>query len=224
MSTESLIEEAQAIDANINSSLKEGRRVRPAGWEPTPKSERKEWRPTGWTALSNIEQLTGKPYSTLHNMVKRGNVVDGLVMESRPATKEDLAALHLDRRTKHLHRLVEARSELPATGADEYLVPVEAPKEKPDGIKFDHNKPQPRLLPMLGLGAVIDVLTFGAKKYAPDNWQIVPKARERYTDALLRHVFAWMAGETNDPESGLHHLAHAGCCVLFLLHFELGES
>jgi hypothetical protein len=33
----------------------------------------------------------------------------------------------------------------------------------------------------------------------------------------MRHVHAWRAGETKDPESGLHHLAHAGCCLLFML-------
>jgi len=88
------------------------------------------------------------------------------------------------------------------------------------GTKLDSGKPQPRLLPIGPLRSIVDVLTFGAAKYSPDNWQHVPCARERYTDALLRHVFAWMDGEAHDEESGLHHLAHAGCCLLFLLWFE----
>ena len=89
------------------------------------------------------------------------------------------------------------------------------------GEKLDQGKRQPRLMPIGPLLAIVDVLTFGAKKYAPDNWKHVPDATERYTDALLRHVFAWMDGERLDPESGLHHLGHAGCCVLFLLWLEL---
>ena len=28
---------------------------------------------------------------------------------------------------------------------------------------------------------------------------------------------SWRDGEKNDLESGLHHLAHAGCCLLFML-------
>jgi hypothetical protein len=78
-----------------------------------------------------------------------------------------------------------------------------------------------RLLPTRGIACIVDVLTFGAQKYAPDNWQLVPDASERYADALLRHIFAWLDGETLDPESGRHHLGHAGCCLLFLMHFEL---
>ena len=92
------------------------------------------------------------------------------------------------------------------------------------GVKADHGKPQPRLLPPKPLMSIVDVLTYGAHKYAPDNWKKVPQARERYADALLRHVFAWLDGESHDPESGLHHLSHAGCCILFLLHFELEEE
>jgi len=35
----------------------------------------------------------------------------------------------------------------------------------------------------------------------------------------LRHLTAWWAGEDLDPESGLHHLAHAACCLMFLLEY-----
>lgn len=95
------------------------------------------------------------------------------------------------------------------------------PTPTPTGRKDDAGKPQYRLLPVRGLAAIVDVLTFGAQKYAPDNWMKVNNAVERYEDAMLRHLFAWKSGEKNDPESGLPHLAHAGCCLLFLMHFEL---
>lgn len=88
------------------------------------------------------------------------------------------------------------------------------------GVKHDANKPRWSLLPMGSVAQIVQVMEFGARKYAPDNWQRVPEARTRYFDALMRHVHAWWSGERADPETGLHHLAHAGCCVLFLLWLE----
>ena len=64
---------------------------------------------------------------------------------------------------------------------------------------------------------IIAVLEFGASKYAENNWQHVENGRQRYYDALMRHMEAWWNGEKRDPESGLSHLAHAGCCLVFLL-------
>lgn len=92
------------------------------------------------------------------------------------------------------------------------------------GTKADGGKPMPRLLHESMAGAVasvVDVLSFGARKYSDDNWKNVePK---RYTDALYRHLNAHHKGEANDAESGLPHLAHAACCVLFLLHHEVNK-
>lgn len=50
-----------------------------------------------------------------------------------------------------------------------------------------------------------------------DNWKTLPNASRRYYDAAIRHLTAWWDGERNDPESQLPHLAHAACCVIFLL-------
>jgi hypothetical protein len=49
------------------------------------------------------------------------------------------------------------------------------------------------------------------------NWRHVPNSTYRYLKAMIRHIVAFCSGEINDPESGLPHLAHAGCCLLFLL-------
>ncbi len=86
-----------------------------------------------------------------------------------------------------------------------------------DGRKHDAGKPQWGLLPWDAVGDIVEVLTLGARKYAPDNWRKVPNARARYFDAALRHLVAWKRGESFDHEWGCSHLAHAGCCVLFLL-------
>ena len=86
----------------------------------------------------------------------------------------------------------------------------------PPGKKHDANKPRFSLLPSQ-IWQVIDVLEFGAKKYGVDNWQKVDNSRERYFNACHRHLQAWWSGERLDAESGLTHLAHAVCCLLFLM-------
>ena len=88
---------------------------------------------------------------------------------------------------------------------------------EPLGRKTDTNKPRWSLLPAGVISQVIKVLEFGALKYQVDNWKHVPDARTRYYDAVMRHLEAWWLGEKNDMESGLPHLVHAACCVLFLM-------
>ena len=91
------------------------------------------------------------------------------------------------------------------------------------GVKYDEDKLQWSLLPFRALKEVVAVLGFGAKKYAPDNWQRVPDARTRYVDAAFRHLTDWHLKERLDGETGKSHLAHAICCLLFLLWFEQEE-
>ena len=89
------------------------------------------------------------------------------------------------------------------------------------GRKFDGNKLEYGLLPPLALEETVRVLTFGAQKYERDNWKKVPDSKRRYYDALQRHLWAWKMGENIDPESGLHHLAHAMCCLMFLYEHDI---
>lgn len=49
----------------------------------------------------------------------------------------------------------------------------------------------------------------------------------RLSDAALRHLLKWVSGSRVDDETGLSHLAHAMCCLMFLLNYEqtgLGED
>lgn len=87
------------------------------------------------------------------------------------------------------------------------------------GKKNDTEKPRTDLLPTAPLFAIAEVLGFGAKKYAAHNWRGGIEY-SRLIGAALRHLLAYNDGEDKDPESGLSHLAHAGCCVLFLLEQE----
>lgn len=88
------------------------------------------------------------------------------------------------------------------------------------GRKFDAGKLDYTLVPWDGLEEVVKVLEFGARKYARDNWQHVEGGNVRYLAAAFRHMVAYNQGEKVDPETGLSHLAHAGCCLLFLLSLE----
>ena len=92
------------------------------------------------------------------------------------------------------------------------------------GRKFDGGKLQYGLLPPLALAETVKVLTFGAEKYEPDNWKFVPDSKRRYFDALQRHLWAYKMGEQLDPESGIHHLAHAMCCLMFLYEHDVKYS
>ncbi len=89
------------------------------------------------------------------------------------------------------------------------------------GMKFDGGKLDYTLVPWQGMDEVVRVLEFGAKKYARDNWKFVNHAQPRYLAAAFRHIIKYNEGELTDPETGLSHLAHATCCMLFLL--ALGE-
>lgn len=83
------------------------------------------------------------------------------------------------------------------------------------GQKFDQEKPRTDLLDPLALEGLAKVLTFGAKKYAAHNWRGGIKF-SRLIAAALRHILAILRGEDNDPESGLPHVDHAFCCLMFL--------
>lgn len=90
--------------------------------------------------------------------------------------------------------------------------------EGKEGVKFDMGKPPLGLLPRVALEQEAQVLAFGAQKYGRDNWRL-GMDHSRLLDACMRHVVAYADGEDNDQESGLSHLAHARCCLGFLLHY-----
>ena len=92
------------------------------------------------------------------------------------------------------------------------------PKPLTEGTKHDGDKIRTDLYPVASFLGTCRVLTHGAKKYAARNWEKGILFGRVY-GALLRHLFAWWGGEDVDPESGEHHLDHAGCCVAFLQHY-----
>jgi hypothetical protein len=89
-----------------------------------------------------------------------------------------------------------------------------------EGRKDDAGKAPWHLVPFDAVGCIVKVLDFGAKKYGPRNWE---KGMDwsRCFDATIRHLTAWHGGEARDAETGFSHLWHAGCCILFLIAYEL---
>lgn len=92
--------------------------------------------------------------------------------------------------------------------------------------KKDTGKPQFELLPIDLLAETNTVLQFGAKKYGVNNWRHTKDMRlSRCYNALLRHMIAWWFGEDTDKETGLSHLSHAMCNILFLMyHFKYNKE
>lgn len=88
-----------------------------------------------------------------------------------------------------------------------------------NGRKDDAGKLRWELMPWHQLEDVVKVLQFGASKYGDYNWMKVEHAKARYFAAAIRHLMAWWHNETKDEESGLPHLAHAACCLLFMAWF-----
>ncbi len=89
------------------------------------------------------------------------------------------------------------------------------------GVKHDNGKLRWGLLPIEPIQEVIKVLMAGSKKYSDHNWKKIEDIPNRYYDATMRHITAWKLGEKKDKETGLSHLAHAICCLLFILWKEL---
>lgn len=96
--------------------------------------------------------------------------------------------------------------------------PAAQQKAEP-GWKMDAGKPRIDLVAPEFIQQTADVLAFGAAKYSERNWER-GMSWGRCFGALMRHMWAWWAGERNDPESGLPHLAHAACCLMFLVAYE----
>lgn len=81
------------------------------------------------------------------------------------------------------------------------------------------------LVPPAAIIAISDALADGAKKYGPQNWRLNDGVKATlYVAAAMRHIFAWVDGEENAEDSGVHHLAHAAACMAILLDArELGQ-
>lgn len=90
-------------------------------------------------------------------------------------------------------------------------------KNKEQALRYNEKKRQWTLVDFHSLEVMVEVLEFGAKKYTADNWKKgLPTTQ--IVESLLRHTFAYLNGEDEDPESGLPHTGHILCNAMFLAH------
>jgi hypothetical protein len=83
-----------------------------------------------------------------------------------------------------------------------------------DGKKFDKYKPMYNLIDPEFEEGIAFVLTNGALKYSPNNWQKIKG--ERYIAAIRRHLKEVLIGNMIDNSTGLLHFDHIATNIMFL--------
>ena len=134
---------------------------------------------------------------------------------------------HAHELRRHARKIAHPAGDVPAVmlaAADEIerLRSVIAGLHVP-GAKDDKAKPMAGVLLDFSraLQIVVDVGTYGAKKYARQGWCVVPEGSQRYTDVLVRHLLAMDVDPDGlDKETGLPHLAHVAWNALAVLELQ----
>lgn len=83
-------------------------------------------------------------------------------------------------------------------------------------VKHDQAKPDFSLLTQAMLEPMVRAMMYGEQKYNRGNFR-AGFANIRLTSAALRHIFAYLNREEQDPESGISHLGHAMAALAMLL-------
>ena len=102
-------------------------------------------------------------------------------------------------------------------------------------MKKDNGKPRWDLLPLQCIEGMVKVLTFGAAKYEDDGWKklmVDDEGYQRVVASARRHQLAIerdgilaldlnATGEIDEDHSGLPHIDHLQCCVMFIKYYQL---
>ena len=103
---------------------------------------------------------------------------------------------------------------------------IDKPEAKP--TKHDSGKADWSLMPFEVVEEINKVLEFGANKYnekgisGPESWNWAKGSglgKWRVLNAVFRHLFAYARGQELDSESGLPHISHAACGLIFLIYY-----
>lgn len=81
--------------------------------------------------------------------------------------------------------------------------------------RFNEGKPELSFIDLDSMMDTADVFSFGAKKYSRDNWK-KGQSLTQVLDSMMRHIAGLQRGEFFDPESGLPHIGHIGCNMIFV--------
>ena len=95
---------------------------------------------------------------------------------------------------------------------------------KVGAVKYDGGKPRWDLFPYDAAEEVVKVLNYGAVKYEDRNWERGLRWGQCF-GATIRHLYSWwhcklIGKDGTDPESGISHLGHAMCNILFMMAYE----
>jgi hypothetical protein len=74
-----------------------------------------------------------------------------------------------------------------------------------------------KLVPPALVIGVAEAMANGAEKYGAYNFRDIPVEMMTYIEAALRHLFAFMDGQDNAEDTGIHHLKHAGASIAIVL-------
>lgn len=99
---------------------------------------------------------------------------------------------------------------------DPFISALEREKQKEQkALRYNQGKRKWALVDFKSLEPMVEVLEYGEEKYASWNWM---KGQEvtGICESLLRHAFAFIDGEDNDPESGLSHIGHMMSNLMFI--------
>jgi hypothetical protein len=115
------------------------------------------------------------------------------------------------------YELLEWDEQTKVSGEEKTPTPVSA-----GSTKHDDKKPRPELIPADVLVKVAEVLADGARRYGARNWSEGGGFQwSRLQGATMRHLLKFASGVDKDPDSGLDHLAHGICSLMFLYAHQL---
>ena len=81
-------------------------------------------------------------------------------------------------------------------------------------LRYNEGKRKWSLVHYKSIEPLVEVLEYGALKYAPENWKKGLDCKE-ILESMQRHLAALMDGEILDKESGLPHVGHIMCNAMF---------
>lgn len=104
---------------------------------------------------------------------------------------------------------------------------VPTPKSQKDlsptvGFKNDKGKLRLDLFSPFFIEAISEVQTWVVERgeYPERNWEN-GMHWSRLFGAIMRHLWRWWMGEEFDRKTELPHLWHAGCCIMYLVHYDI---
>lgn len=162
-----------------------------------------------YTLYGSCEDSDG---NTLENVIHAERAALSLLKENQPAYK-----IYVTHEPCHeCHKLI-----------NEYSLEVIIVR---DYLKFDTDKLRYDLVPSEAYKGLAEVVTFGARKYKPNNWRTVDDIH-RFMAALERHYqefkYVMETGDcTNlyDEDTKLHTLKHVICNAAFILELVKDEQ